>query len=1376
MSCPDVKKIELYINGKLSEDEKAQLDAHFAECGDCRSQFEEIRKNEMLLPQIKSLLIEPHGLTIKQAQSFLPKRYHIVMKVSHGGSGQVFKASESSAARWVAIKFLPKEVGLNEDRWREARLMGGLNHPNIATLYLPEEKKGIRFFVMEWIDGRPLIDACAAKPLIKKLELFLKVLDAISIAHEKNIIHRDIKPSNILVDLNLEPKILDFGISVERHRMDAVDSNIFVGSPPYSAPEQIPPVGNITLATDVFSLGILLYQLMTDELPFSQTTIHELFEAIKHATPKPPRSINPQIPEELGKLCLKAMEKDPKRRYIDAKKFAESIRKYLEKDARPVLPGLNDFKNSVVNSFYLSPPDPAVFDLPIKENDLLADRYRILGEIGKSVGTVYRAYDSALQMELAIKVLVLNNENAEDSFEQLRREFLSRSKINDFTHVIKSFDIHPANFEGLKLAILPMEYANGGSFRKWLSEHYDIESRMSEGVDLFIQACLGVQAIHVPLIVHMDVKPENFLLCINEEHVTIKVTDFGISQTPENLLSGNVPGYSVSIGTLPYTSPEQIRNDRPKDIKSTSDIYSLGIILFEILDGSPPFQGTQEQLKEQHLNKMPPRLKKELKPWQPIIDRCLAKEPENRYSKIEYLIKDLDNIRRGWALSVDIACSNCGHINIDPKKIDCKECLQPLSEDFFRPCPRCTRSVRLDQDNCPFCLQHGVAAHYLLKERMEKIEMLKDEDPARAIELLDLVFKDGAGDSAKRAEELIADLNQKQKQIHPLTAKANKFREAGEIEKAIKAWREILNIIPRHRIADEKISNLEILLKNVNKGVENALIQMDEAQFTIAEKSLQRCLELVPNQDNVLNLLKCCHKRVGKYSEAFDKALELHRQRLLRNADANIRIALQYAPKSRNAINLSNEISQTLKKTEELVRQAYRQLSWAEFEDVGKKISEIKKLQADNKEVLKIEDKFAVVKKSYDNLITDTELSIKSCDLTKAAGKVAQALELCPDSPVANSLSNQINANKEKVQKLLKQATSAVRSAEFNRAEFLLRQIEYMWATVSELSDCKNLLECSREQYHQIFKEAETAKKKKDLEHSLKKAKMSQNICPDSKDVSELIAIIISEQKKVRDKIQSAKTFCNKAEFDEATMELNEAENLWANLREIDELRDNIAETSNEYEPLMILAKRLLKKKKFQDAMEVCGKALKLCPQSSETKSIEQQISKGLQNILERKRKRAERFKKAFDNLLLLTPKFVKWIIVPAIILLVIFAIGAGIFYGIKSLVNWVSGKESSLQGLLTGVIFGIFFEIGWIASILPKGMFSHLPSDKKFKIALGFPFVALFMGGMVGGLIMAVLVYLTGMSNYQAGKVICAIFLIPAFLFMLSGIFAREH
>ncbi len=217
----------------------------------------------------------------------------------------------------------------NEERWREARLIGQLNHPNIAQIYHIGEQEGLRFIVMEWVEGLPLTEAWWEKTVQQRLRIYLQVLDAIAAAHRRGIVHRDIKPSNILVNSSSQVKVLDFGIAVDTQLLENFDDRYYRGTPAFSAPEQITPPVKISTATDVFALGILLYQLLTETLPFPQTDPKELFQAIKTEYPELPTALQEKVPIPLQNICLKALEKSPHRRYVNARDLSEDIGRYL---------------------------------------------------------------------------------------------------------------------------------------------------------------------------------------------------------------------------------------------------------------------------------------------------------------------------------------------------------------------------------------------------------------------------------------------------------------------------------------------------------------------------------------------------------------------------------------------------------------------------------------------------------------------------------------------------------------------------------------------------------------------------------------------------------------------------------------------------------------------------------------------------------------------------------------------------------------------------------------------------------------------------------------------------------------------------------------
>ena len=344
MNCLDSEQIEHYICGQLSNSEFTQFEAHLKDCTKCSSKVAEAHENESLLSELRELQTKDSLLyakkvtrvqeigTVERAQKLLGSQYRVTKKVGQGAAGEVFQAIDTILERPVAVKFLNRTYaadGTNEERWREARLVGQLNHPNIAQVYHIGEQEGLRFIVMEWVDGLPLTEAWQGKTVQQRLAIYLQVLDAIAAAHRRGIVHRDIKPSNILVNSDSQVKVLDFGIAVDTQFLESVSDGYYRGTPAFSAPEQITPPVKISTATDVFALGVLLYQLLTETLPFPQTDPKELFQAIKTEYPELPSALQEKVPIALQNICLKALEKNPHRRYANARDLSGDIGRYL---------------------------------------------------------------------------------------------------------------------------------------------------------------------------------------------------------------------------------------------------------------------------------------------------------------------------------------------------------------------------------------------------------------------------------------------------------------------------------------------------------------------------------------------------------------------------------------------------------------------------------------------------------------------------------------------------------------------------------------------------------------------------------------------------------------------------------------------------------------------------------------------------------------------------------------------------------------------------------------------------------------------------------------------------------------------------------------
>jgi eukaryotic-like serine/threonine-protein kinase len=565
-------------------------------------------------------------------------RYRVLERLGGGGAGVVYKAEDLKLGRTVALKFLSTYRSANEaDKrrfLREARASSVLDHPNICTVYEIDETDDERLFIaMSFCEGETLKRKIerGALPLLDAVHFAAQMAAGLAAAHAKGIVHRDVKPANVIVSPDGRVKIVDFGIAKLADQSRLTRDGTAVGTAGYMAPEQIRGEP-FDVRVDVWALGVVLYEMLTGRLAFSGHTDQDRVRQILANEPEPIVSLRAGVPADLERIVGRALAKNPAERYTRMDEL------------RADLLGVAAMLGSPLASGTLDPtlrdmPTPSLSGFQPGDTGSLAGRtishYRILEHIGGGgMGVVYRAEDLHLSRIVALKFLPPELTRDPEAKARFFQEARTASGL-DHPNICTIHEVGEADDGRLYLA---MSHYDGEILRKKI-ERGPLD--LDEATDIALQIARGLAKAHRGGIVHRDIKPAN--LMVTSDGV-VKILDFGLAKLAG---SAAITRTGSSIGTPAYMSPEQARGD---EVDHRTDLWSLGVVIYEMVAGRRPFRGEHESAVLYALLNEQPKPLRELRPDVPpelerLVDGLLAKDPADRYPTIDGPLDELKSLR-----------------------------------------------------------------------------------------------------------------------------------------------------------------------------------------------------------------------------------------------------------------------------------------------------------------------------------------------------------------------------------------------------------------------------------------------------------------------------------------------------------------------------------------------------------------------------------------------------------------------------------------------------------------------------------------------------------------------------------------------------------
>ncbi len=603
--------------------------------------------------------------------------YAIKKELGRGGMGVVYLAHNTLLGRDEVLKVMGRQIidrpGLLDRFLREMKAVARLRHPNIVTAYSATRLGENIVFAMEYVEGLDLSKVVKAKgplPVNHACNFVHQAALGLEHAHEEGLVHRDIKPANLMLSRKGDRatvKVLDFGLAkvVRETKADGglTSEGQALGTPDFIAPEQILSAPDVDIRADIYSLGGTLFYLLAGRPPFQADSLYEVYQGHISRDADPLNLLRPEVPAELAALVARMLAKDPARRFQTPGEVAEALTPFFKKGNAALKvfndgPAYSGFSlagsasdqqrsplASAVSEGKLASTSPernrgdAVTTRSSVPTELPPQfgRYRVKKKLGGGgMGTVYLVENTELEREEALKVPHFSDGDDPQLHARFLREAKSAAKL-DHANLCPIYDA------GVQDGVyyMTMRFLKG----RLLSDYAGTPQPERRVVEIVGKLAVALETAHVREVVHRDLKPSNIMMVTGVSPV---VMDFGLAKQVRQA-DAKLTQEGSMLGTPAYMPPEQVNGDLER-MGPASDIYSLGVILYELLTGRLPFEGSMAAILGKILYTEPPSPSAVVPGLNPALDaicrKAMAKAALDRYPSMKAFAAALTDFLR----------------------------------------------------------------------------------------------------------------------------------------------------------------------------------------------------------------------------------------------------------------------------------------------------------------------------------------------------------------------------------------------------------------------------------------------------------------------------------------------------------------------------------------------------------------------------------------------------------------------------------------------------------------------------------------------------------------------------------------------------------